>query len=267
MNLEEYVDHLPQIIGLVVVILLTYLTIKLFANKIRSVSLRRNPSKSTADLFVTLFRFAILLIAGFAVLKIFHLERATTSLLAGAGIAGIVIGFALQDAASNLTAGVTLSAQKQVEVGDLVKIEDHYGVIQKIDLRMTRIRTMSGQMIYYPNKRLISNVIEDFSRFGKRRVEVEVGVGYSSDLDAVKALVLKTIKELKVVRKSDPVEFFYTEISDFKINFEVRYWVDFHREVDWKNGKSQGIVAIKKALDKEGIDIPFPIQTIHIKEK
>ena len=132
---------------------------------------------------------------------------------------------------------------------------------------MTRIRTMSGQMIYYPNKRLISNVIEDFSRFGKRRVEVEVGVGYSSDLDAVKALVLKTIKELKVVRKSDPVEFFYTEISDFKINFEVRYWVDFHREVDWKNGKSQGIVAIKKALDKEGIDIPFPIQTIHIKEK
>ena len=213
---------------------------------------------------IRLFRqgafIAIWIITFMVILKKFGVDIAP--IIAGAGIIGLALGFAFQDIASNFIAGVAITLQPRFNVGDLVEIDEIYGTVAQIDLRTTTIRTLNGQTVYVPNKDIFMNQVTDYTRKGIRRIELNVGVSYSDDLQQVKDLTLQAVYKVDTIEKEQPIDLYFEEFGDSSINLVVRYWVTFHTENDYLEARSQGIMLIKQTYDKHGITIPFPITTL-----
>lgn len=198
----------------------------------------------------------------FAALSILQLDKAVTSILAGAGIAGLALAFAFQDIASNFMSGILITIRKPLRVGDIVKLKEYMGKVQSINLRDTVVQTFQGQMVIIPNKSIQENAIENFSLLGRRRMDVVIGVSYQEDLEKVQRITLEAVSGIKGLAPGQETTFFYEEFSDSSINYNLRIWVASPEQPEYLRVRSEAIIQIKKAYDVNGITIPFPIRTL-----
>ncbi|MDX1679242.1 MAG: mechanosensitive ion channel family protein [Akkermansiaceae bacterium] len=220
-------------------------------------------SGAIAQLVATICSWLVILIGLFIAFDLVGLQKAVLSLLAGAGIIGLAIGFAFQDLAENLIAGFLLGIRKPFTPGDLIQSQSQLGFVQQLNLRNTIIRNFSGQVIYIPNKEVFKNVLENYSKSGKRRIEIPVGVSYGEDLEEVSAVLREAVQGLDFLREDEQVSIYAVEFGDSSINFSVRYWIDYPGgQVEYLEAIDRGIKAIKSALDDKDILIPFPIRTL-----
>ncbi|HEX2223065.1 MAG TPA: mechanosensitive ion channel family protein [Thermoanaerobaculia bacterium] len=208
--------------------------------------------------------FLGILTAGtFIALGILGLQKTVASLLAGAGIIGLALGFAFQDIAANLMAGIYLAVQRPFHVGHLVKTQDFFGVIQRVHLRWTELRTQQGQIVLIPNKQVFENPILNYSSTGMRRVDLRLGVSYADNLEKVKAVAVRAAEEVSTRDRSREVELYYEEFGESSVDFVVRFWIPFtSKHSDYLHAQSEAIQRIKAAFDAHGITIPFPIRTL-----
>ncbi|QNK64099.1 mechanosensitive ion channel family protein [Pedobacter sp. PAMC26386] len=198
----------------------------------------------------------------FSVLSILNLDKAVTSILAGAGILGLALAFAFQDVAANFICGIFISLRRPIRVGDIVKVKDYMGKVEDINLRDSVLRTFQGQMVIIPNKDVLQNPIENFSLLGKRRIDLNIGVSYGEDLEQVREITLKALKDVPNLSKEDAITLFYTEFGGSSINFIVRIWINSVEQPAYMESCSEAIISIKKTYDQHKIVIPFPIQTL-----
>jgi small conductance mechanosensitive channel len=204
----------------------------------------------------------------FLILGILDLSKTLNTILAGAGVAGLAIGLALQGAISNTYSGIILSYIDQIKFGDWIQSNDYEGEVVDINLRTVTIKQRDNNLVYLPNKLVLENPIRNFSTTPKTRVIVDCGIAYSSDLEFVKKLVKETIYQaFKDFNSQEEVIFFYKEFGDSSINFETRFWVDSKSALEVALAKSKAIIAIKAAFDKNNINIPFPIRTLDFPQK
>ncbi|RME97392.1 MAG: mechanosensitive ion channel family protein [Bacteroidetes bacterium] len=239
-------------------LLLTRVVRKWVANGIGRVSQHKTVNK----LLVNIVSAVFVLLVFFVVLSILQLDTALKSLLAGAGVAGLAIGLALQDPIINLFSGVMMATRKSFNIGDLVETNGFMGTVQQITLRSTMIRTFQGQDVIIPNKTIYQNPFKNYTSSGERRVDLACGVSYGDDLNKVKEVAIKAIKESVIVDQNKPVELYYTEFGASSINFTLRFWLDQCRQKDFLTAQSEAIMALKAAFDREDISIPFPIRTL-----
>ncbi|MCD6516240.1 MAG: mechanosensitive ion channel family protein [Candidatus Aminicenantes bacterium] len=224
---------------------------------------------STADdrLIPLLEKIIKVVVIALAVIFIFDSWNIDISpLLATAGIAGIAVSFAVKDSLANILGGLQLVLDKTFKVGDKVKIESgELGVVLDIGLRSTKLKTYDNEVIYIPNGYLANAKIRNYTVPDlKLRVNVEFGVAYGSDTDKVRSIVLKTLKDMdNVLEKPEPVVQFIN-MSDFSLDFIARAWVRDYQ--DAYSMKLQMTDEIYKALNKEGINIPFPTHTVYTKK-
>lgn len=215
-----------------------------------------------------LISVTVILAGLFLALGILNLNKVLTSLLAGAGVAGLAIGLALQGTIANTFSGIVLSFVDYIKMGDWVDCSDYSGEVVDIDLRTVTIREKDNNLVSIPNKMVIENPIKNYSVTSKTRVSVSCGVAYDSDLEFVQDLVIKTISEkFESVKNKEEVIFFYTEFDSSSINFETRFWINSTTGLQTSKAKGNAIIAIKKAFDANGITIPFPIRTIDFSNK
>jgi small-conductance mechanosensitive channel len=198
----------------------------------------------------------------FVTLSVLHLDKAVFSILAGAGIAGIALAFAFQDIAANFMAGILLSIRRPLRIGDLVKSREIMGKVLTINMRDTIIQTFSGQMVIVPNKDIFQNSLENYTISGKRRFELTVGVSYGDDLEKVKQVALKAVKNISALNAEEPPRLFYESFADSSINFTLQLWINSTEQPIFLQARSEAIMLIKKAFDENGITIPFPIRTL-----
>lgn len=214
------------------------------------------------NLFISIIYISLIGIVLFTVLNILHLDKAVTSILAGAGILGLALAFAFQDIAANFISGIFISLRRPIQIGDIIKIKDYIGKVEEINLRDTVIRTFQGQMVIIPNKEVFQNPIENFSLLGKRRLDLTIGVSYGDDLEKVKLVTLAAVEGMEGLSPDEEVTLFYTEFGDSSINFQIRLWVSTAEQRTFLNVGSESIMRIKKAYDENNITIPFPIRTL-----
>jgi small conductance mechanosensitive channel len=198
----------------------------------------------------------------FIALGILGLQKTVASLLAGAGILGLALGFAFQYIAANLMAGIYLSVERPFRRGQLVKVQDYFGVVQDVTLRWTELLTQQGQLVYIPNKKVFENPFMNYSSRGHRRIDLTVGVSYGDDLETVRKLAIETLEEVPDRDPDKPVELFYEELAESAITFSVRFWTKFNSQKDYLRARSDAIIRLKKAFDANGITMPFPTRTI-----
>ncbi len=254
--------HLPNLFVALLVLVLFWL----LARTVRALARRLLGRVSHSEQVTRLLSGALFLaIAGvglFVALGVMGLDKTVASLLAGAGIVGIALGFALQDVAANVMGGVFLSVQRPFGAGQLVETKDFFGVVERVSLRWTELRTPDGQLVLIPNKEVVNNPLINYSWTGRRRVDVKVGVSYGDDLPRAREIARAAVAAVPSRLPDTEVEVFWTEIASSSIDLVVRFWTQFARQADYFRARSEAIEALKAAFDAAGITIPYPIQTL-----
>ena len=182
-------------------------------------------------------------------------------LLAGLGIAGFIVGFAMQDALSNFASGMLILFYRPFDVGDTVDAGGVFGKVRSMSLVNTTIMTFDNQMLIIPNNLVWQSVIKNVTAQRTRRVDLTFGISYADDVEKAEQVFREVVDEHeKCLKEPEPLIHLH-ELADSSVNFIVRPWVktDDYWDVYWDLMK-----IIKLRLDKEGISIPFPQRDVHL---
>lgn len=260
--IEALIKLLPNIVMAAIILVIGFYIAK-FIRKI-AIKLIGKVSKNLTlnNLFSSVIYIIFLGIVIFTALSILQLDKAVTSILAGAGILGLALAFAFQDIAANFMSGIFISFRKPLKVGDIVQLKTYMGKIKEVNLRDTVMETFQGQTVIIPNKEVFQNAIENYSYINKRRLDLSVGVSYGDDLEKVKQITIDAVKNIADLSKEDEITLFFNEFGDSSINLSVRMWMNSAEQSIFNEVRSQAIINIKKAYDANDIMIPFPIRTL-----
>jgi small-conductance mechanosensitive channel len=259
---KELVAMLPNLLLATLIVVAGWFAARLVRYATLRVMRRLTDSITLHELVSSALYVATVLLGAFAALSVLNLDKTVTTLLAGAGIIGLALGFAFQDIASNFIAGVLMAAQRPLRRGELVETSGQMGVVERILLRTTELRNMQGLQVIIPNKDIFQSVLINYSRNGIRRVDLPVGVSYGEDLAQVKEVIIAAMQPVPDVLVDKGVDVFYQGYGDSSIDLEVRFWITSKSNRHFHDVRSNAIMAIKAAFDKEGITIPFPIRTL-----
>ena len=260
--LETTVAMLPNLVVALLILIVFFVLGRLVRRGVKHMLEKTTKNKTIINLLETIVGVLIIGIGVFIALSVLKLDGAVTSLLAGAGIIGLALGFAFQDIASNFISGIILSIRHPFGIGDIIQTNDFYGTVVKMNLRNTMIRTPQGQIVYIPNKSVFENPLENFTAENNRRIDLSCGVSYGDDLEKAKKVAIDAVKGLDNYDDTKDVEFYYDEFGGSSINFKIRLWVNFRTNPDFWAARSDAIVAITQAFDEHDIMIPFPIRTL-----
>ncbi|KAA6438202.1 mechanosensitive ion channel family protein [Rufibacter glacialis] len=261
--MKQIVLMLPNLFLATLVLVLTFVAARIFRRTSDKLLIRFTHSSALNNLVGTTVYVSTLMLGIFFTLSILKLDKTVTTLLAGAGIIGLALGFAFQDIAANFISGVIIAFRKPFVVGDVIETNDHFGTIERINLRTVDIRRQTGELVKVPNRKVFESALTNFSHYGIRRIDLKVHVAYNEDLERVQQVVKDAMKDIPHMISGKDVEVVFEEFGPSSINFLVRYWIQYKRQTDFVNAKSDAIIKIKKAFDANKIEIPFPVTTLN----
>lgn len=228
----------------------------------------KKTKSSMDDALVPLFRkttkVVLLVVLAIMVLDLWGVNVA--GLLAGVGIAGIAIGFAVKDSLSNIFGGVSLILDKSINVGDKIALEDGtVGVVHDVGIRATRIKTYDNEILVVPNGAMSTMRLKNYNQPDMRaRIAIPIGIEYGADPEKAKKVAVAEIKKMKDILSDPAPSAMLLELGDFSLNLKVFFWVDNISKVYPK--KEEALIRIYKSFNKNKIGIAFPTQTLFMKK-
>ncbi len=205
-------------------------------------------NRSLSSIVSKVIYIIIVTIGSFAALSLLNLDKTVTSLLAGAGIMGLALGFAFKDIATNFIAGFFMAVKRPFKIGQVIHCEGHSGVIRYIGIRTTEITSFQGQEVIIPNKMLFQNPLINDSENIYKRIDLNVGVSYGEDLERVKEIAIQAVRNTPNINKNKDIDLVYLTFGDSSIDFRIMIWVEFRSQLDFLKSQSEAIIAIKKHL-------------------
>ncbi len=189
--LTEIINSVPNILTALLIFLVSLYLARLVAGLLSGFLLRRRMVSHVAELLAHLLYWTILLIGIVMALQRFF---DVTAFLAGLGILGFTVGFALQDVMKNFAAGIILLLQQPFRVGEAISVAGFEGTILAIDLRATEMSTFDGRLVSIPNAMILTNPIINYTRAPRRRVDISIPISPTQDLEAVRKIVLNALR-------------------------------------------------------------------------
>jgi len=186
-----------------------------------------------------------------------------TGFIAGLGIAGLTIGFALQDITRNFVAGIILMTRKPFKIGDAVKIGTHTGTVMNINTRDTVIKTLDGEVVIIPNISIYNSAIINQAELAQQRRTVKIGLGYAEDISRASQVFLDALNSVDGVLADPPASILAEQLGESTVTLVARFWVDQTKQSVLKV-HSDVVQSIKKIAEKEHINLPHPIQVVKL---
>ncbi len=222
-------------------------------------------NKNLEHLLANFSRIAVIALGFIMALAILQLQKTVFSLLAGLGVVGLALGFAFKDLAANFISGVMLAVRSPLKIDDVIEISGVMGKVISVRLRDTIIQNFDGQDIFIPNKEFTSNSFTNYSSFGRRRIRIDVGIGYENDPQKALEIIVSSLKDTPEALNDPAPEAYVTELSGSTVNLCGYVWHKYpggsHAKI-----KSDAIAEVKKRLEAAGFNLPFPIRTIDLSE-
>ncbi|MCG9661695.1 mechanosensitive ion channel [Vibrio mediterranei] len=258
-------EHTPSLIVKIFVFGVILWLSRSFA-KIVGKAVRKSVSHSTMkfsvlmqDFFVSMAQKGVTALGLLIALSQLGIELGP--LLTGFGVAGVIIGFALQDTLSNFASGMMILIYRPFDVGDLVKVAGISGTVSHMSLVSTTIRTVDNQRLVIPNNKIWGDTINNITAEKTRRVDMTFGIGYGDDIDQAKQVFSDILQQHpKVLKSPEPMIYVHT-LNESSVDFIVRPWV---RTEDYWDVYWEVTEEVKKQLDRNGISIPFPQRDVHV---
>ena len=190
-----------------------------------------------------------------------------TSLVTGFGIGGIAVALAVQNILGDMFASFSIFVDKPFKVGDTIRAGTDSGTVQKIGIKTTRVKTLSGNELTIPNKDLTESRIHNLKRIDRRRASFSLGVTYETGSEKLKKIP-EIVKE--IIESVDKVEFsraHFKSFGDSSLNFEVVYFTDIKEYVKFMDIKHEINLKIYERFEHEGIDFAYPTQTVFLNKE
>ncbi|UOD34675.1 mechanosensitive ion channel [Deferribacteraceae bacterium V6Fe1] len=264
-RLDSYVDLLTKYGTKLAISILIILAGKFIANKVKKIS-RKAMEKAKVDEMVGKFLGDLIYYALFIisiVVALNTLGMRTTSIAAVIGAATLAIGLSLQNNLSNLGSGVMILMTKPFKVSDTVEIGGIKGVVDKVSIFNTRLKTPDNKVVYMPNAKITGSEIINYSAEDNRRLDIVVGIGYEDDIRLAKDILKKIAESDARVLKEPGIFVGVLNLGASSIDIGLRMWVNKN---DYFNLNCDILEKIKEEFDKNGINIPYPQMDISIKK-
>ncbi len=242
---EQVIFYAPKILLAIVVLLIGLKIISIIVKFAGKGMAKRGTDETLRPFLLNLLSW--ILKAALIISVIQMLGIATTSLVALLGAAGLAVGFALQGTLANFAGGALILLFKPYKVGDLIEAQGHLGVVKEIQIFTTILLNPQNKTIILPNGAVSNGDITNYTREGKLRVDLTIGIAYESDIRKAKDILLATMEKDEKVLK-DPAPFVgVSELADSSINLAVRPWATPDNYWDVYFGTLE---ACKNALDE-----------------
>jgi small conductance mechanosensitive channel len=254
-----FLARLPLIALGILVLVLGLIAVR-FAVRWTEMGLRRaRADVAVQRLVANLLRVLLVLLVFLFALSIMGVE--VGAVLAGLGLAGLALAFALQNILENFVAGMLILIRKPFRPGDQIESNEFSGTVEDIDLRVTRLRDFDDEIVLIPNATVFTEPIINLTRMGRRRTRVIVGIDYRDDHDRAREVLAAAVREVDGVLATPEPEVLCIELGDSSVDFEVSYWtLPQMREVRFV--RDRVLRACKSAVEAEGMTIPWPIRTL-----
>jgi len=259
--LVDFLTLLPQLIAALVVFAVGLYLASIVRRLVRRGLERRTKNPQPITLLSQIaYWLVVILVAAISLQMVgFNL----TAFLAGLGIAGITIGFALQDVSKNFIAGLLMLIQQPFDIGEFIEVDGYAGKVEAIDLRVTQIRTADGKLVLIPNGEVMISPITNFSQAESRRVAISTGVAYESDPESVRQTALEAIAAVEGLQSDPTPAVLFENFGSPTLDLTIYFWIDTSL-TNVARAKDAGLKAIKGAFDQAQIDMPLPAQTVYL---
>jgi small-conductance mechanosensitive channel/CRP-like cAMP-binding protein len=209
----------------------------------------------------------IFLIALLIVLSVgYHAERELKGLLAGSGIAAIILGFAGQNLFGGIIAGMSLQINRPYKVGDWLQVGDRFGEVREINWRSTRLCTNDNIYLDIPNNEIVRTTIINLHYPTEvHAMRVRVGVDYNVPPNLVKDALKRAAHSANGVLANPPVKVFLVDFADHAVTYEIKFYMGNHARINEINDNVR--TSVWYELKRQRITIPFPIRTLHVERK
>lgn len=259
---EITVKSIPNILLGMVVFLIFLIFSKIVKSIVGKILPKFTHNQAVLNLFKTICSSTTIIIGLFISLEIMHLDKTVTSILAGAGVIGLALGFAFQEIASNFVSGILIAFKEPYQIGDIIELDNYYGEVTKISLRTTSITTFQGLEVIVPNKELFTKPFINLTTTPYRRLDLKLGVSYSDDLEKVERVTKEALIDIEERFIGKDVDVFFTDFDSSSINLVVHLWVKYPQDKSLLRACHKAIKNIKKSYERNNITIPFPIRTL-----
>jgi len=223
-----------------------------------------DPNATTAAAMINLVSKIVLWSLGF-IFVLSNLGFEVTSLIAGLGIGGVAIAFALQGILSDLFASFSIYFDKPFQIGDFISIGTDMGTVEKIGIKSTRLRTLQGEELIMSNAELVKARVQNFRKMIKRRATAEIGVTYNTHPDKVAAIpdMIKTI--FANIEHATLDRVFFTSFAESALIFDVIYFIDDRDIKTYLTAQQEFNLGLLRAFNDAGIEFAFPTRTVYTK--
>ncbi|HEY1844104.1 MAG TPA: small-conductance mechanosensitive channel MscS [Buttiauxella sp.] len=259
-NQALLLSYAVNIVAAIAILIVGMIVARMVSGGVNRVMRARQIDATVADFLSALVRYGIIAFTLIAALGRVGVQ--TASVIAVLGAAGLAIGLALQGSLSNLAAGVLLVTFRPFRAGEYVDLGGIAGTVLNVQIFSTTLRTVDGKIVVVPNGKIISGNIINFSREPVRRNEFIIGVAYDADIDKVKEILTEIVTSDERILKDREITVRLNELGPSSVNFVVRAW---SKSGDLQNVYWDVLERVKKALDANGIGIPYPQMDVNFK--
>ncbi len=256
-------DFAPKLLMAIAILVIGFWLVKVLSNILNKLMNRFKVDKTlkhfSLDLIKMVMKFTVVLAT---VLKLGIVKE--SMLVAAIGAMAFAIGMALQGSLGNFAGGALIMIFKPFKVGDLIEAQGVFGEVKEIQIFNTRLLTPSGKMAFIPNGALSNGNVINFSTQGQFRVDLTIGISYSADIKTAKQVLLEVMSKDPNVLKNPAPMVSVRELADSSVNLAIRPWTT---PVKYWDVYFDTLEECKIALDKAGIEIPFPQRDIHVFEQ
>lgn len=260
--LQGFLTAIPNIlIGLIVFLLFMFMA-NLVRNAVHAIASRAGQPRGIALVFGRIASWAVLTLGLLVSLTIIVPTLTAASLFGALGVSGVAIGFAFKDIFQNLLAGLLILITRPFRIGDQIVSGNHEGTVEDIKVRATMLRTYDNRLVVIPNSELYTNRVVVNTALDKRRLSVNIGIGYGDDIAHAKEVILHELAQIDTVLQDPAPQVLVKELADFSVNLDVRFWIDPPIRREANEAQDRVLEVLKKALPAQGIDLPFPTQQV-----
>jgi small-conductance mechanosensitive channel len=205
----------------------------------------------------------VVYIAAFLII-LYVLQIDLSGVVVGLGVGGIAIALAIQNTLGDFFSALSIYFDRPFEIGDFVVVGDKSGTVTQIGMKSTRIKLLQGEELVVSNKELTSTQIRNFKKLDKRRVVLKIGVTCDTPLAKLKQIPGMITQIIKTEELAELDRVHFSEFGDFSLKFEIVYYITISDYLKYMDTQQSINFAIIEIFEKEGIEMAFPTQTVHI---
>lgn len=245
----------PLTVVSLIILLLVWLVSRGVTALARKLLRRRIASPLLLQLVARALSIPVILIGLYIVLQIAGLTRLAITVLGGTGLVGIVLGLAFREIAANSLSSILLSIRNPFRAGDWIRVGQHQGIVQNLNMRTTILLTLDGNHVQIPNALVYNSVIENFSTNPNRRSDFTVGIGYDDSAQKAQDVIIQALQKHPAVLDDPEPSALVDELGPSTVNIRVQFWFDGRAYSVFKV-RSALMRQVKRALQDAGISMP-----------